>query len=313
MGELSQVIGKKLENFGSTLFENLDWEILAQNVEFNCTRPQHKNNKEKDKQTHGIDILHGYINPFTGRREAIIIECKNHLWSDFIPSKLNVWIEELANTVECASISPTIAPYLTEHILVGGILLYNSSDNEYEPSRALKNISQVNVPRRRTPLMLYIADTNRLEQWYSLNQEISKIKSCNKEHNFGIIYPSIGGSNWDRLSVITPSYLFSDYILSAYTKIEETYDGTRKVDVKAIFCFDKVSDDSLYYLCDMINELQLESRSDRKQEVHIYFYPETQDEIDYIKESFARLVSKEKPSYELRLLDNRRLSRVSYE
>ena len=24
MGELSQVIGKKLENFGSTLFENLD-------------------------------------------------------------------------------------------------------------------------------------------------------------------------------------------------------------------------------------------------------------------------------------------------
>ena len=161
--------------------------------------------------------------------------------------------------------------------------------------------------------MLYVADTNRLEQWYSLNQEISMIKSNNKEHNFGIIYPSIGGSSWNRTSVLTPSYLFSDYILSAYTKIEETYNGTNKVDVKAIFCFDKISDDSLIYLCDMINELQLESRSDRKQEIHIYFYPESQNEIGQIKDCFSRLLSKEKPSFELKLLDNRRLSRVSYE
>lgn len=313
MGELSQIIGKNLENFGSTLFESLDWEILHQNVEFNCTRSQHKNTKGKDKHTHGIDILHGYVNPFTRRKEAIITECKNHLWKDFIPSQLNIWVEELVNTIECASVSPDVAPYLKDRILVGGIILYNSSDNQYELDRALKNISQIIVPKRRTPLMLYIADTNRLEQWYSLNQEINRIKSNNKDHNFGIIYPSIGGSNWDRSSVITPSYLFSDYILSTYTKIEETHNGTSKVDIKAIFSFDKVSNDSLIYLCDMINELQLESRSDRKQEIHIYFYPETQDEIGYIKECFAHSVSKEKPSFKLKLLDNRRLSRVSYE
>lgn len=312
MGELSQAIGKKLENFGSVLFENLDWEILAQNVQFDCTRTQHKNIKEDSKRTHGIDILQGYANPFTGRKEAIIIECKNHLWSDFIPSKLNIWVEELANTIECAATSPVVVPHLTDYTLVGGILLYNSSDNLYEADRALKNISQVIVPRRRISSMLYLADTNRLEKWYSLNQEISKIKLENKDHNFGIIYPSIGGSSWDRCSVITPSYLFSDYILSTYTKIEEMHDGTRKVDVKAIFCFDKINDDSLIYLRDMINELQLESRGDRKQEVHIYIYPETTNEIDYIKECFDRLIGKDSPLFKMQLLDNRRISRVFY-
>lgn len=33
MGELSQTIGKKLENFGNTLFANLGWEMLAQDLQ----------------------------------------------------------------------------------------------------------------------------------------------------------------------------------------------------------------------------------------------------------------------------------------
>lgn len=39
----------------------------------------------------------------------------------------------------------------------------------------------------------------------------------------------------------------------------------------------------------MINELQLESRSDRYQEVHFYFYPETEKDIDHIKDSFSKM------------------------
>lgn len=42
----------------------------------------------------------------------------------------------------------------------------------------------------------------------------------------------------------------------------------------------------------MINELQLESRSDRYQEVHFYFYPETEKDIDHIKESFQKCSQK---------------------
>ena len=56
MGELSQRIGKKLEKYGNTIFNNLEWEILTQDLQFNCMRPSHKNPKNKEKTTHAIDL-----------------------------------------------------------------------------------------------------------------------------------------------------------------------------------------------------------------------------------------------------------------
>ena len=77
MGELSQRIGKKLEHYGNSIFEHLEWKILAQDVQIDCIRAAHKNAKSSDKKTHGVDILAGYYNPFTKRQEAFIIECKH--------------------------------------------------------------------------------------------------------------------------------------------------------------------------------------------------------------------------------------------
>ena len=102
MGELSQTIGKKLENFGNVLFQNLGWELLTQDLPIDCTRSTHKSSSSKsgERKSHGIDILEKFYNPFTARNEAVIIECKNHQWKDFIPSNLNLWVEELLNTTE---------------------------------------------------------------------------------------------------------------------------------------------------------------------------------------------------------------------
>lgn len=312
MGELSQRIGKKLEHYGNSIFQHLHWEILAQDVQIDCLRTAHKNVKSSHKRTHGVDILAGYYNPFTKRKEALVIECKHREWSNFIPSNLSVWIEELCNTIECASTSPILTTYLEEYTLLGGILLYNSSDGKYDTERAVNNISQIKVPRRRHPIMIYLADNNRLEKWYSFNAEIAKIEQNSVENKFDIIYPSVGGSTWDRLPVVTPTYLFSDYILASYIKTVDIPNGTEKVDIKVIFCFEHITDDSLKYLQDMINELQLESRTDRHQEVHFYFYPETEKEIDHIKVSFTKIFEN-KSTFKYFLMDNRRLSRIYYE
>ena len=153
---------------------------------------------------------------------------------------------------------------------------------------------------------------NASDKWYSFNSEIAKIKQNSIENSFGIIYPSIGGSTWDRSPVVTPTYLFSDYILASYIKSVTNQGITTKVDIKALFCFEHVTDDSLKYLQDMINELQLESRSDRYQEVHFYFYPETEKDIDHIKDSFSKIFAG-KDTFKYYLMDNRRLSRIYYE
>ncbi len=312
MGELSQRIGKKLENFGDILFTNLGWELLTQDLPIDCTRSAHKSATAKSgqKRTHGIDILESFYNPFTRRNEAVIVECKNHQWKDFVPSNINLWIEELLNTIECASTSATVAPYLRDTVLTCGILLFNSSDNLYDRQRAIKTLKNVEIPRRRTPTMLYLADTGRLEKWFSLNNEISRIKQSNKDHNFGIIYPSICGSEWDRKDIIIPSYLFSDYILAGYTKIIEHENGSDKVDIKAVFCFDVISEDSMLYLLNMINTLQIESRTERRQEIHIYFFPEQIDDRQRIEDCFNKIIKTRKPSFKINFLDNRRLSPV---
>lgn len=315
MGEQSQSIGKILENFGTELFPKFGWEVLAQNLSISCTRQSHKSQTSKldKKRTHGIDILQGFYNPFSERKEAVIVECKNHLWSDFIPSKLEIWVHELVNTIECASSSPKVAPYLNDHILTTGILLFHSSDNQYEANRALENISNIVLPKRRNPIMLYLADPNKIDKWNALSNEIAKIKTENPDHNFGLIYPSIGGSRWQRIPIITPSFLFSDYIISAYTTTKKVYDDTKKIDVKAIFCFDVSSEDAILYLKDMINRLQLEACSDRQQELHVYFYPETANDISIIKGSFSRLIGIEKSNYKCKFLTNRHLSPADYE
>lgn len=313
MGELSQTIGKKLENFGNNLFANLGLELLAQNLSIDCTRSTHKSltAKSRKKKTHGIDILQSFYNPFSARKEAVIIECKNHQWKDFSPRNLNQWIEELLNTMECASTSPKAAQYLTDTTLTTGILFFNSSDNSYDYEKATDTLKKITVPRRRTPTMLYLADTGRLEKWFSLNNEITRIKQQNKDHNFGIIYPSIGGSQWDKQDVITPGYLFSDYIFAGYTKLNNHPNGTEKVDVKSVFFFDTISEDSMLYLLNMINVLQFEARAERKQEVHIYFFPEKADDNTLISDYFKKIVLKSKPQYQIRFLDNRRLSPVT--
>jgi hypothetical protein len=314
MGEISQSIGKKLEGFGSELFSQLNWEVLAKDLSIDCSRQSHKSfsSQTGKKQTHGIDIMLGFENPFTRRKEAVIVECKNHKWSDFIPSNLNIWIEELVNTIECAASSPKVAPFLRDYVLTTGILLFNSSDNSYDAQRALDNIAKVKLPRRRNPLMIYLADPSKIDKWLSITKEIAKIKLENSGHNFGLIYPSIGGSNWQRMPTITPSYLFSDYIIATYAASKKIYGDTKRVDIKAIFSFDKPSEDSMLYLKSMINRLQLEAYSDHQQELHVYFYPDSSDEIELIKEYFSRILGKDKENYKCLLLNNRHLAPVDY-
>ena len=279
MGENNKKIGNKLEYFSEKLFKNFGWELLAKQLEIKCNDKNHKNSKNNEKQTHGIDLLFKYSNPFNNQKEAVIVECKNHKWEDFIPSKINLWIEELLNTVECASCSEVINGYIGDCSLKTGLLLFNSSDNEYNKERAIQNLSQVVVPRKKIATMLLLADTLLIEKWYSLLDKLDEIKK-NDIKDFGFIYPSID-SKWTKINCLIPELLFSDFIITQHSEDIKTGNVTVTYEIKNIFCFDKVSKDAITYIESMIETMQLASHN-KDYKMYVYWYPETSEDTTYI-------------------------------
>ena len=307
MGELSKKIGNTLENYGENLFKNFNWELKVNDLEIKCINNNHKNKKDKQKRTHGIDLLFKYFNPFNNRYEATVIECKNRKWCEYKSSNLTNWIEELLNTIECVSCSSEMTEYLDDVVLTSGILLFHCNDNSYNKEDAEKIKTEITIPRRKTPTMLYLADNDILEKWDSMCSQIKEIKK-NNISDFGIIYPSIN-SIWTKNESIIPEFLFSDYITISYNeKRQLDYNLQKTYEIKNIFCFDKVSNSSDKYLKDMIKKMQLGSYSNSDCKFNIYWYPEKKQDIELIK-SF----NKEDTMYKYIPLDNRNISRVDYE
>ena len=73
MGEQANKIGKKLEGFGEKLFSGFGWTELARDTEIKCTRKH-----AHQKQTHGLDLLMSFENPYLRCRQGIVVECKNN-------------------------------------------------------------------------------------------------------------------------------------------------------------------------------------------------------------------------------------------
>lgn len=293
MGEQSKELGEAFENYSKSLLKNFKWNILGSNIEIKCTR----HSSHKQKNTHGIDLLAGYYNPFKNKNEAVIIECKNRKWEKFIPSEVNSWLEELRNNIECSSNSAEVVNRLDNHTLIGGILLYNSSDGEYDAEKAKRTISSITISNKRFPYILYLADTRKLSKWDAFSKEIVKLREIDPD--FSIIYPSICGSEWKRIDIVTPNYLFSDFIIGSYLgKPNNPYIHEESVEKKVIFYFDAINTSSLIYLKSMINELQIEATNGNNKEICFYFFPETIEDSIFLSKNFNQIYEKDNFYYE---------------
>lgn len=309
MGELSQQIGKRFEGFVASFFEHLEWDLLGENIEISCNKKNHKSSDNKsEKHTHGIDILAGFYNPFSGMQEAAVIECKNRQWKNFSESQLNIWVSELVNTIECASVTEKVTNIIDNHMITTGILMFNSSDEKYDEDRAKKSIESIEIPRKKLPLLIYIADCEMIDRWQGVANEIHKMK--NKGLNFGIIYPSINGSKWEKINQLTPMYIFSDYILATYSIKKENSEEI--TDIKSIFCFDKISESCFDYIDDMISKLQLEYKSNNEHKFEILLYPTSSNDIFLAEELFKRSDLIKRSKIELKFLQNRKLPPAAY-
>lgn len=90
MGENAKKIGAKLEGFGEYLFSNIGWNELARDLEIKCER-----RNIHEKQTHGLDLVMDFENPYLKRRQGVIIECKNRQMKSITSEEIQKWINEL--------------------------------------------------------------------------------------------------------------------------------------------------------------------------------------------------------------------------
>lgn len=309
MGEQANKIGKKLEGFGERLFAGFGWNELARDKEIQCRRKSvHK------KQTHGLDLLMNFYNPYLGCKQGIVIECKNRQMRSITQAEIDKWVIELINAIECAQAAPELADIKDDYMnLNTGLLLVHAND-AFEAEKFKQYLSCLKVPMRRNPISIFVAGNEEINRWNSLREKLEKDYS----KDFQFIYPSIEGSNMEMGKFITANQLYSKYIFAQdRTQEKRTEDGveylvprTRKI----MISFDEISTECFKYMWSMFKSFQFQDAS----ELVFVFYPRKINDVEYVKENFINTLYQVSPAItpeleskiKIDFIDNRSMSPV---
>ena len=308
MGEQAARIGKKLEEFGENFLQNLGWIELAHDKEIKCTRTSHK------KQTHGIDLLCKFDNPYTTTQQGIIIECKNRQMKSITKPEIEKWVKELINNIECAQSAPELSDIdLSNAPLNTGLLLIHASD-AFDADKYYGYLNELHFPNRRNPINIFIAANDKINLCTTL---FTKIKN-KYNNNFSFLYPSINGYSKKAQKALTVNGMYSRYLFaqSTYTISKgsgiNTYEEPHTQNI--MFFLDEISIDNFKYAWSMFKHYQLQG-----EERYVFlFYPRMKDDVAFVKEHFiSALKSGDKPITDaesdkifIDFIDNRTLSPI---
>lgn len=309
MGENAKKIGEKLESFGSKLFKGFGWNELARDREIKCTR-ENKHNKE----THGIDLLMDFYNPYLNGRQGIVVECKNRQMKSINKSEIGIWVNELINEIECAQRTKELSDVdLNNTALFTGLLLIHAND-EFREDLYKKYISNIKVAKRKNPINILIAGNREIERWNALIEYINS----NYNETFEFVYPSINGSNMLRAKHITINNLYSKYVFAqSATIIEKEKNGYKSTEPqvkKTMFIFDEICKETFKYAWSMFKYYQFQDAD----KLEFVFYPRKKDDVKFVENEFIKTLNSGKDALNKELLDkicigfidNRQLSPV---
>lgn len=279
MGEQANKIGKKLEGFGEKLFGGFGWTELGRDIEIKCGRKS-----AHDKQTHGLDLLMSFNNPYLGCKQGIVVECKNRQMKSITKAKVNEWLNELINAIECAQSAPELGDIDRSNMnLNTGLLLIHAND-KFDEEKFDEYLCNLKVPAKRNPINIFIASNREIEKWNALRDKIEK--SYNNQFEF--IYPSIGGSNMEKGSYITINQLYSRYIFAQDVIEKQCQQGGLTYPIphirKIMISFDDISVANFKYMWSMFKAFQFQDA----EELVFLFYPKKAEDIEEVKNNFIK-------------------------
>ncbi|GHV44305.1 hypothetical protein FACS189492_0420 [Clostridia bacterium] len=317
MGENAKKTGDKLEQFGGNyLMTKLGWQELLRDYEIKCSRSSHKNSKDGNKLTHGIDLLCKFDDPYSRTGQAVVIECKNWQMQSINATSVGEWVMELINNIDCAQSAPELQNVgVDTSVLATGLLLIHANDR-YDEKKMETILQGISAPNRRMPINVFIATNREIYMWTSLFNEIDRTF---KDSDFDFVYPSINESSKVISKHIPINALFSRFLFAQHTYAIDFNDGNRKgteqKSESVLFSFDDISLDSFRYIWSMFKYYQMEGTNS----YIFYFYPRKSEDVQLITaENFINAIAQDdadisditKSKIQVKILDNRELSPV---
>ncbi len=289
MGENAQKIGKKLEVFSWDLFSTFAWSEKFRDTEINCSRTGHKNAKNSDKKTHGVDIYFEHEDPYINKIQGVFIECKSRQWVSINAKNIETWLAELINTIECASSNNELQKYYSEDSDRNcGLLLINTNDNNFNKDDFNNYLKNLTYKSKRMPFKIFIAGNDMINKWWAINN----LNATEYKASLQYIYLSINNSRPLKNKCLSINQLFSKYIFCEYEYTESTLISGASVNYQnkkaVILCFDDISKDCFNYLWSMCRFYQFETTY---KNFDVCFYPNSSNSVDYVKDHFKAVLT----------------------
>lgn len=195
MGEWSKKIGEYGEDTVEKFLSIIGWSNPIKGITIPCSmlNGEHKNEKEESVQTHGVDFLYSYMNPFIGGQLNNIIISSKYSMEKYpnSPTKKFKWfMTDLINTIECFGCSEKkndfIEPYTCSSINDVGVLIWlNGSKNGDDDLISGISSARIDAICDRT---IYIVDNRHI----TFILELILYIKAQQNYSYSFYYPGTG-------------------------------------------------------------------------------------------------------------------------
>lgn len=265
MSEEQSVLGNSWTKRSVMLLESLGWQLKGDtNIDIPCTIHHGRT------QPHGIDSFLTYFDPYQNCLIGVINETKHYAWDNITQTKVQEWVDNLIETLDCTPYSDEFAKRLNfDRAKVDTGLLLIWSHDRFDPEKFYSYLKNLKIPRKMKSLRLYVLSNDQILKLYSISQTIKDILQDLKDsEKFDVYYPSYPETNSFKSSnFIGLEYFTSKFIFGKLIKIEKYPGGSRTKNITVVFYFDRLDYDCLSYMYLALRRFQL-----TEEEIWIYHY-----------------------------------------
>ena len=204
------------------IFKNFLWNTHPKTDDnFDCTNDQHTGKGDKSKDTHPVDVVFHYEDPYLGKTIYLHTDLKSYKKESISSTKLREAFKSLCMAVECAKESSTWRDKFSvdeaEQHEVRGMLFVHNYDNGYDKCfyESIDRIGLHNLPVALNTILHFLGPHD-IQRLWNIANDIKGLKGDKELPDvYTFYYPDLvmcrrQGDVWDQpatIEALTGPYL----------------------------------------------------------------------------------------------------------